>query len=345
MDQNEAPTPPDAPTGALSRRRFTLTSGAALLGGLLAVPGSLTGATAMKQTARGSDSRREVSGEFDLRITILGLCLCVRDFADQRMHVLMPSTGAHAHSPDGRVDQHLARLVYDRAYEMPGATQMENRPVFVPLENGALDLTSVQSRGGIDLSFPFEVVDLDPIVQERVNRSRLSLDTDGRVISRVSVGGGSITSLDAGGRWSFGESVPRHMAIAVDWTITGVSADALRPTLSGMNGRADRAVPALHPIDGSIHLHIYHTPADELPPFADRGDLPASGELAEHFGAYYGLYDNPQARPLPMYGVVPESISSSRIPALQAGYTRQRPTPASAIGLKITCIGASATVE
>jgi hypothetical protein len=330
MDHNDGPTPSDLPPNGLTRRGFALTSGAAILGGLLAAPRRLLGATEKQHPAQGGGARRSSSDEFDLRITILGLCLFVRDFADRRMHVLMPSTGEHAHGSGGRVDQHLARLVYDSAYERPGASQLQNRPVFVPLENGALDLTSLASRGEIDLTFPYEVVDLDPIVQERVNKNRLSSDTAGRVISRVSVGAGSITALDAGVRWSFGDSPPRHMAIAVDWTIPGVTADSLRSAILGMNGGSDRVFPALHPIDGSIQMYVYHTPPEELPPYADRGELPAPGELAEHFSAYYGLYDNPKARPLPAYREVPGSYSAGHGRAIPARYTRHRGVRAAA---------------
>lgn len=215
--------------------------------------------------------------------------------------MLMPPTGPHAHGPGGHVEPHLARLIYDTAFERPGATRPDFHPRYVPLEDGTLDLAGLPTRSGLDLTLPDEVVDLTPVVREKIKRERLHSDTSGRVLSRITAAAGSVSAHNQGARWHLAGAKPQHMSTVVQWTIRGIQGNELGWELAGLNRHSGRALPTLHPINGIIQVFVYHAPPEEIPPSQPARNVLELESPAEHFAAYYNLFDQPAATPLPRY--------------------------------------------
>ena len=294
MDDRSSLPPDGSAEDGISRRRFAAVSGAALLGGLLGVPGRLA-ASIVGPGVRERSRARAATGTFDLRITISGLCFFVPDQREARMHVLMPRTDGHAHG----VDRHLVRLMYDGAHERPDADGLEGRPVAVPLESGALDFAALTDD--LDLRLPDAVVNVDPIVRDGIDRDTLGADVAGRVRSRISFGAGRMTTHQAGLRWDLGPYRARQMTYSVDWTIPGIPGTQLDLAVAGLHGRAGRALPPLHPVQGTVELFVLHLMADEFMPYGRARRPPEPGFRAADFAAYYGLFGNPADTPLPRF--------------------------------------------
>lgn len=275
---------------------------------------------------------------FDLRITFTGMCLFVPD--GERLHVLMPATGGHGghgshrhdHEPAGHmhgngsdpagathpghgVEDHVVRLYFKSAYLRPGATGVgpELAPA-VAMDRRVLDLAGV-SAGAIDPSLDgCELVDLEPIVGERISRSLLAPEPvpGGRLVSRVTLAAGRVTGHAPGARWQLtddGQEVA--MTYRVQWTVPvihpGAAKHGLEWALTNLDGTPAEDLPRLFPVDGVIDVHVYHTPVRELPPGVPQVTRVTQ---ADHFGAFYVLYDNPRARPIPRFRKNPPAEAS-----------------------------------
>lgn len=343
MDEETPLTSPETMRNSLTRRQFAVISGGAVLGSLLGRPERLA---ALPPGLNGREHEpvtiKRAPKSFDLRITVSGLCLFVPDPRDGRMHVLMPATGPHAHGIGRNIEPHVVRLAYDVAHQYPDSTGPEHEIVYVPVDNGALELLNLSTRSSLDLALPADVVDLDPIVREKVKRERLGPDTGGRVRARMSVASGGVSGWDKGVRWRLGTEEPQLMAISVDWTIPGVQLERLELQSVGLNGHATRPLQTLHPIDGAIHLTLYHSPHHEIRPFRMSPDL-VRGAPAEHFAAFYHLFDNPRATPVPRFeDALAEHASWTASYASMAGLQ----TPQSRLrGVDYTCVAARAELE
>lgn len=292
INDREHESDPEPGEAGISRRRFAALSGAALLGSLLGVPGSLSAMS----FAPGRRPARPAAGTFDLRITVVGLCFFVPDPVTRRMHVLMPSTGGHHH---GGAVRHVARLLYDAANQQAGADGLEGETVSVPLEDGALELAGLS--GGLDLALPGPVVDVSPIVRDGVGRDTLSDDAGGRLRARVSFGAGRMSARHRALRWDLGPYRAHPMANAVEWTVSGVRGDGIELPAKGLHGKAGPSLRPLHPVNGTLDLVIVHARPEEMLPFGQVHRPPQPGFAAADFAAYYGLFDDPAETPLPRF--------------------------------------------
>jgi hypothetical protein len=233
---------------------------------------------------------------FDLRIRFTGLMMWVPE--DQTaMHVLMPKMTGHGHEGHGEMPEHFARLVYDVAYEQPGATQLSREYQMVDLTGSVFDLDQITSLEGFDPSLTSELADMS-VVADPVDPALVRAMPDERLSARVTLHCGVLTDYRLGAPYNFESSDrPQRITPATEWTIRRVaSRDSGEPAgslprlvVSGPNG--ENPLPELHPIGQTIHLEVFHAVAAFLPPHDDERFNPEDDEGAtdSHFIAYYAL--------------------------------------------------------
>lgn len=233
---------------------------------------------------------------FDLRIFFSGLCVFIPDDQRMRMHVLMPSTRGDCENGH---TLHLARLRYDVAYAIPGATKLTGDCAYRVLEDKALDL--VEFPGELNMQLPPDLVDVERPAGKKVPRNRLSVQRPPKVDSRVTLSAGAVTCRVPGAIFEFDGSEPRHLAHVVVWTIPNIEGNELRLRLKKLHGAGEEPLPVLHPIGGTVDLGVLHVVPEELDPGAPLPDPPEPGTEIHHFEAYYCVFDSPERRPLPKY--------------------------------------------
>jgi hypothetical protein len=241
---------------------------------------------------------------FDLRIRCSGLMMWVPQ-GGTTMHVLMPGMvhrhaegerahgGGHQHDPAG-MPAHYACLVYDVAYEKPGATQLAREYQMVHFKRGWLDLTGVRSPEGIDLSLPDELPNMNAMT-DGVDPVLVQETRDERLAGRVTFTSGVLTDYQLGALFTFESDVPQRISPVTEWTIRRVSdsggADA--KSLAGLvvkrSSGEDEPLHELHPIGQTIHLELFNVTRDFLPPYAARFKPDAEDDTDPHFSAYYEL--------------------------------------------------------
>jgi hypothetical protein len=288
---------------------------------------------------------------FQLTITFAGMCLLVHDKKEDRLHVLLPPTGLDGgdnHQHDGgraggeerkKMPTHVARLIYDPVHEQPNGTPSGTvrvkREDDVPLEHTAWDLTGLPAGSRFEPEMPDAVVNLAQATTQPVSRSLFQGDTDGRVLSRVSIARGAAGKPHGGSRFRLGGRPGQHMATAIEWNMD-VEGDFLLVDLRAMgDDSSNERQLELHPTkDHKLNLYIFHAPEDDLPDSLPPVYKTAPDEYdpprADHFAAYYDLIDG-------IVGTPPVPVYDG--PA--AGETEKS---AGMKGLKIICITATATV-
>lgn len=230
----------------------------------------------------------------------------------RQLHVLMPPTHVHHGHPgsDQESDEHTtepheAWLVWDKAYEDPRSTDFAGELIGERLEGMALDLSHL--AGGIDTELWPEIVNVYPAVGEKLKRSRVSNRPRGRVLSRVTMSAGQIDWVDPGHQWLWISHPPRSAAWVVKWTIP-LAEPWLKWELKYLDVGGTMRLPTLAPpgnlleIDvGVFHVPRRHVPGKDLSP-PDLAEPPLDPYApAEHFEAFYNLFDAPVHRPVPMY--------------------------------------------
>lgn len=245
---------------------------------------------------------------FDLKLISTGMILYVPE--DTRLHMLMPrttetmpapvlnpdgTTGCCADDESGCVEPHAARMTFDTAYLRQGSQTPDNVRAHVSLRQKRLDLPAFGSAyvSGI----PAEVAAAPAPVRQDV----IDGESDEDLAARITVSSGQATWCDPGECWDYDGGV-RRMSHQVEWTISGIDADALQLELTDLAGTATQGtLPTLYPIDGTIELWIWHAPAWELPPDAIMPELPADGSLGHHFGHMAVLLDTAATLTLPVF--------------------------------------------
>jgi hypothetical protein len=238
---------------------------------------------------------------FTLRITFSGLCLFAPEAAGGgttgRMHVLLPGMFGHHH--DG-VDRHVAVLSYDA-----GALVQGGPPLGVPamarltghaLSFGGGDTASLQLCGHIP--------DLKAVTDQAVDPDTLAGDTRQKLVSRVTLGAGSITGVAPGVCWEW-QGEFRPIAHQVRWEIPNMEGDRLTVVATPLGGGGvSRPLGTLFPTDGLLSVSVLHETVENLPP----DPLPAEhqpelrpGEQPRHFAAYFGLFGGPVPMVIPRY--------------------------------------------
>ncbi len=218
---------------------------------------------------------------FDLRITLTGMFLFVPDKrAGSIMRLLLPDMTGHP--------EHPARLLYDRAYIDPGASELQRDLKCINLDRQRLSLAGSSAS----LAVPSEIVDLGP-TGAAVDATLLDATPPAVVKSHIEFGIGAITDYEFGATFDYAGSTQR-MAFQVDWTIRGLPAaggqDRLDWHLISLNdGTTVTPLDSLRPIGDVVHVFLYHTLATELlgqqlPPV-----VPSPGDEVEHFHAFYQL--------------------------------------------------------
>lgn len=243
---------------------------------------------------------------FTLRVHFAGLCLFTAE--EDRLHVILIDHRGHSHGVHGGhssnhdTEAHLPRLVYDKAYEQEGSTRPSGHLVCEKLDSWILRLDGIAH--GIDSRLPEQIVNLHTIA----GVGKLSRDyvadapQPNHVIARVTTDAGKCMPPRRGARWRVNEGPARgwkgEITTCVQWTI---EADDKATALSkwqlvGFNG-TEKALPTLHPIQRAIELFIYNATERDLPP-SERETSLGVGERAEHFDAYYKLFNDENIIPV-----------------------------------------------
>lgn len=192
---------------------------------------------------------------------------------------------------------HHARVVYDAAYDQPGATQLTRTYVFVDLSKGVLELKGLPTDNGLHVRLPDEIPSL-ATVAEPVPRDLVRGAPDARLAGRVSMDAGGMTFYELSPALILpGQETPQRMTAGTEWTIRGIRSrkDAavggmeFLPALEirGADGTVVDRIPELYPIADTIQLTVYHTVLDHMPP-----DGPFDLESQEddpHFSVYFGI--------------------------------------------------------
>lgn len=229
---------------------------------------------------------------FELHIEFVGLCLFVPVREPAAMHVLMPAAGHHHGDHD--VPPHLGMLLFDEALLRPGADGPSHRVKREPMERVTLALAG--RAPNLTLSDEV-VVDVGKVVKKPIDERVLwGSDPDGKLVARLRLGSGAWTGNARGACWNYELVSParRELPNRLYWTMN-MDAHELVLELEALENGTGRTLPPLYPIGGEIHLKVYNTPLNEIPP--DVVDIPPPpwGTRAHHFGAYYRLFNPPFA--------------------------------------------------
>lgn len=258
-----------------------------------------------------------------LQITFHCLCFFVTDEQTRRVHVLMPPTcdcGRNRSwrwwergTPPGThrvrgIDQHVVRVVFPKEGGRLNAdgefakTPEEGKSDYLEMEGWSLVLPGTGS-GAVTNTFPDEVPDLSLITKRRIDRALLTDQRDPRIISRITLDGGEFQSQMGVARWKLaGKEI--KMAQEVTWIVRDLpdgpfSWSRIRLTLPGeLRTAADtEQLPVLEPKNNRLLIQVYHVMERDFPVFLDR----KPDVTAQHFGAFYGLFDRPRRRPIPKF--------------------------------------------
>lgn len=216
----------------------------------------------------------------------------------------------HAEAPatTTKVEDHHARIVFDKAYLDPKATQLAREYVMLDLQGRVLDLRGVLSSTPPPLNdvLPDELAPMDR-VSDGVPRDLVTKLPDARLAGRVTMDAGALTDYSLGALWRLNGGNPQRMTLDTEWTIRDIQSTT---TVAGvvvaclpervLPSAADAAdleeakkpkLPELYPIADTIHLMVFHTVANQLPPAGDF-DIPKPDpdkDRPDHFMAYYSV--------------------------------------------------------
>jgi hypothetical protein len=241
---------------------------------------------------------------FTLRITFSGLCLFVPEpvaGGTGRMHVLMPGMFGHHHGHHGAEDRHVPVLVYDVGYTQPSGALL-GIPALARLTGYTLALGQGGTAG---LSLCSQIVDLAQITGRPVDPDHLADDTKKKLVSRVTLGAGSITRVGPGVCWEMQPGEFRPIANKVEWEIPNVPGDSINLLAQPLGGGGSpRGLGTLYPRDGVVSVQVLHETPQDLPPeprTMDQVPMPMPGDPPKHFSAFYSLFGGPVPTVMPKY--------------------------------------------
>ncbi|HEX6372016.1 MAG TPA: hypothetical protein VF006_24035 [Longimicrobium sp.] len=226
---------------------------------------------------------------FDLTITFTGLCMLVRDPANNMLHVLMPFPGAHPH---------FARLIF---VDQAGQVRKEE------IAGMDLELPGVTGSNGFSPDVHGEVFDFaDPLLVSRTVPRNL-LDTSPppnppvRTRMRITAGKTGVPRR-RGGWWNFNLTTieSRRLPTALDWLINDVNLTHLV-----VRNTAGADTFDIFPRNGRIHLIVAHVTGPERdaigPDIPDHSNCPPDKKAGDHFGLYGGLLNPPGIATPPLF--------------------------------------------
>lgn len=236
----------------------------------------------------------------------------------------------HAEAPAAttKMDDHHARIVFDKAYLEPGQTQLKREYVMLDLQGRVLDLSGLAtSARPLNDVLPDELAPMDRVAHA-VPRDLVTDLPDARLAGRVTFDAGALTDHSLGALWTLNGGNPQRMTLDTEWTIRdiqstkttagGVVACLPERVLPGAADPADLAeeekpkLPELFPIADTIHLMVFHTVANQLPPAGDFDiGLPAPSDRPDHFMAYYSVC--PKRGDVPPAGEKPLPAPARRV--------------------------------
>ena len=241
--------------------------------------------------------------DFTLQIEFVGVCMFVPDPVKRMFYVLMPGTGHEDHA--GHAPPHVVRLCVDTAYLVKGSSG----------PNGVIALAVMD---GVDLSFGARR--LDEKFPPALGTDVVEVGAEpSRPISPIALGDSPGSVLAGRATLFSGTRLPPSAEDGVCWTYEGKdgrlvnrlrwSIDCegesltLSPGTPFMEGIPAPKIPTLYPIDQVVKVSIYHAPLDDLPPNPDTpGRKPSPGDAANHFNAYYSLFEYVDAiKPVPRF--------------------------------------------
>lgn len=242
-----------------------------------------------------------------LRIMFRCLCFFVRDEERGEMHVLTPATCGGCSS--GGIPQHEAFLMFPKEggslntvghFRKPGEPGKND---FVKMEDFALFLPSNGSSAV--LKFDQSIVDLNSITADTVAPLLARGPRDVRISSRVTLRSGRMVEPEAPGNWDFGGQPEIPLARDVSWIVEGLRDEPLELRVSRFgkgqqpNPAGDVEVARIAPnADGEFLLQFHHGLRGD---FGRKLEDRFPEEAVRHFRAYYGLFDQPAATPLPKF--------------------------------------------
>lgn len=238
---------------------------------------------------------------FTLRISVSGLCLFVPQpmGSGGRMHVLMPVVLGDPYGPE---DRHVPAVVYDAGTLVRGGPFLDV-PVVASLTDCMLPL------GGGDTALPAlspPIVDLTELTGRSVDPNCLGADTRRKLLARVTLHAGGAVRAAAGACWEMRPGEIRPVAHQVEWEIPNVPGDSLALVAGSLRGGGmARDLGTLYPSGGLLSIGIMNGTPQEMPPEPERRPLPAPGERARHFGAFYGLLCETTTDVIPRYAGTP----------------------------------------
>lgn len=229
-----------------------------------------------------------------LTIEFTGLCLFAT--ARERVSVLLPNTTT-ACGEDPM--PHVAEIWHPRIDD-PSIPDHWHK---VSLEKTHLDLTSLGSSR-FDPHVPPSIANLYPFTREKILRATVEDGSPANVQARVALGQGEAFEVLPLAEWEFHDlgdcgyhsRVP--LSHIVQWVISGVpKANSLILPRVGLHGQAFESGIEIRPLsNGSFFVKVKHTPSDEEPHCK-----PVLCEEAAHFRCYYGLFANPNLKPVPRF--------------------------------------------
>jgi hypothetical protein len=238
---------------------------------------------------------------FTLTIQFVGECLFVPDqiFAGPgggTMRVLLPQV-----IPSPTVPPHVAAVCFDAAYAQPDSPHLQGSIKVLQMDRWTLDLGM---RGtSIDFSVPVNVAPIGVVARAPIVSSVFSDDPKRLLTARVDLRSGESAGPGATAPWNYpNEFLVRttmELTNQLSWTMEMVS-DVLDLAIFSLDGTLLSAIP-LYRIGDSMLLQVYHTPAAELPPNDPPPPPLRPGTPADHFAAFYRVFENPLWEPLPTY--------------------------------------------
>lgn len=257
-------------------------------------------------TRKATRRTRSVQTKTKLIIQFRCLCFFVRDEVNAHMHVVMPATCGCAGSAG--IDQHEVVLVFRQKggrlnaagnFLKPG---QQGKADFRRMEDWSLVLG--EDGGKADLTLPPSVVDLGPVTGDTIASSMVLGPRDPRISSRITLKGGMATATKDPGFWDFANMKDIPMAQDVTWVMDlppgPLTLNRLPFTVGGhAKPEVEGPIPVLHPnASGEIRLEVHHVMLGDFGrPLKERDP----NVTAQHFGAFYNLYDAPESRPLPKF--------------------------------------------
>lgn len=222
---------------------------------------------------------------FTLTVGFVGECLFVPQPANATMHVLLPVVPA-----SDTTEPFVAAVCFKSAYLQPGSTSPDGVDAIFPMQRMSLALGNPQQP--IDFTIPPEVAPVGAVARRPIVPGVFSDDPLQLLTARVDLFSGSRGNIGEGGDWNYDQGCQTYTN-AMNWTIE-MEGDQLDLNLASFSGTGG-VQASLYPINGSIVIAVYGTPASDLPPNEPTGSPPANGASLSTFAAYYRVFEPPVA--------------------------------------------------